>query len=160
LAELARVLGLDPGTRVTGWGLLEGNPRNVAAVEFGRLLPRRNLSRPGTLASLTEQLVELLGRLTPDVVVIETPFTGRFPKAALALAETRGALLVALGRWGGQVVEIEPARAKAAIVGHGRAGKQQVAYVVRHALKLSAEPPPDAADALALALCHVRSVLP
>jgi crossover junction endodeoxyribonuclease RuvC len=132
----------------------------VTSVEFGRFLPRRNLSRPAALASLTEQLEQLLARLAPDVVVIETPFTGRFPKAALALAETRGALLVALGRWGGRVVEIEPARMKAAVVGHGRAEKQQVAYVVRHALKLSKEPPADAADALALALCHVRSVLP
>jgi len=145
---------------VTGWGLLEGTPRNVTSVEFGRFLPRRNLSRPAALASLTEQLEQLLARLAPDVVVIETPFTGRFPKAALALAETRGALLVALGRWGGTVVEIEPAKMKAAVVGHGRAEKQQVAYVVRHALKLSKEPPADAADALALALCHVRSVLP
>jgi len=145
---------------VTGWGLLEGTPRTVTSVEFGRFLPRRNLSRPAALASLTEQLEQLLARLAPDVVVIETPFTGRFPKAALALAETRGALLVALGRWGGRVVEIEPAKMKAAVVGHGRAEKQQVAYVVRHALKLSKEPPADAADALALALCHVRSVLP
>lgn len=145
---------------MTGWGLLEGTPRTVTSVEFGRFLPRRNLSRPAALASLTEQLEQLLARLAPDVVVIETPFTGRFPKAALALAETRGALLVALGRWGGRVVEIEPARMKAAVVGHGRAEKQQVAYVVRHALKLSKEPSADAADALALALCHVRSVLP
>ncbi|MCJ7440775.1 MAG: crossover junction endodeoxyribonuclease RuvC [Thermoanaerobaculaceae bacterium] len=145
---------------MTGWGLLEGTPRTVTSVEFGRFLPRRNLSRPAALASLTEQLEQLLARLAPDVVVIETPFTGRFPKAALALAETRGALLVALGRWGGRVVEIEPARMKAAVVGHGRAEKQQVAYVIRHALKLSKEPPADAADALALALCHVRSVLP
>lgn len=145
---------------MTGWGLLEGTPRTVTSVEFGRFLPRRDLSRPAALASLTEQLEQLLARLAPDVVVIETPFTGRFPKAALALAETRGALLVALGRWGGRVVEIEPARMKAAVVGHGRAEKQQVAYVVRHALKLSKEPPADAADALALALCHVRSVLP
>lgn len=145
---------------MTGWGLLEGNTRTVTAVEFGRLLPRRKLSRPAALASLTEQLEELLGRLTPDVVVIETPFTGRFPQAALALAETRGALLVALGRWGGEFVEIEPARMKAAVVGHGRAEKKQVAYVVRHALGLPVEPPTDAADALGLALCHLRSVLP
>ena len=101
-----------------------------------------------------------MDRLAPEVVVVETPFAGRFPKAALALAETRGALLVALGRWGGEVVEIEPARVKAAVVGHGRAEKQQVAYVVRHALGLREEPPADAADAIALALCHLRSVLP
>jgi crossover junction endodeoxyribonuclease RuvC len=132
----------------------------VSAVEFGRLLPHRDLSRPGVLATLSAQLEELLARLSPDVVVVETPFTGRFPKAALVLAETRGALLAVLGRWGGEVVEYEPARVKAAVVGHGRAEKQQVAYVVRHALNLAAEPPPDAADALAIALCHVRSVLP
>jgi crossover junction endodeoxyribonuclease RuvC len=154
------VLGLDPGTRVTGWGLLEGDPRHVTAVAFGRLLPNRGLSRAKALASLADQVGELVERLSPDVVVVETLYTARFPKAALALAETRGALLAALGRWGGPVVEIEPARVKAAVVGHGRAEKQQVAYVVRHALKLPAEPPADAADALAIALCHVRSALP
>ena len=145
---------------MTGWGLLDGDTRTATAIEFGRLLPRRSLSRPAALAALTEQLEELLVRVIPDVVVIETPFTGRFPKAALALAESRGALLVALGRWGGEVVEIEPARVKAAVVGHGRAEKRQVAYIVRHALGLRVEPPADAADALALALCHLRSVLP
>jgi crossover junction endodeoxyribonuclease RuvC len=145
---------------VTGWGLLEGDTRRVVGVEFGRLIPRRTLARPAALATLTEQLEELLARLAPDVVVIETPFTGRFPKAALALAETRGALLVALGRWGGEVVAIEPARMKAMVVGHGRAEKRQVSYVVRHALSLPEEPPADAADAIALALCHLRSVLP
>ncbi len=130
------------------------------AVEFGRLLPNRGLSRPAALAALSAQLEELLARLSPDVVVVETPFAGRFPQAALALAEARGALLAALGRWGGEVVEYEPARVKAAVVGHGRAEKRQVAYIVRHALGLAAEPPSDAADALAIALCHVRRVLP
>ncbi len=129
-------------------------------MEFGRILPGRKLDRPAALASLAQQLAGLLERLTPDVVVVETPFSARFPKAALALAETRGALLAALGRWGGEVVEIEPARMKAAVVGNGRAEKRQVAYVVRHALRLAVEPPSDAADALALALCHLRGALP
>ncbi len=93
-------------------------------------------------------------------MVIETPFAGRFPKAALVLAEARGALLAELGRWGGEVVELEPARVKAAVVGNGRAEKRQVAYVVRHAFGLEQEPPADAADALALALCHLRGTLP
>jgi crossover junction endodeoxyribonuclease RuvC len=132
----------------------------VSAVAFGRLLPRRGFSRAKALASLADQLRDLVERLAPDVVVVETLYIARFPKAALGLAETRGALLAALGRWGGQVIEVEPARVKAAVVGHGRAEKQQVAYVVRHALKLPAEPPADAADALAIALCHVRSALP
>jgi crossover junction endodeoxyribonuclease RuvC len=132
----------------------------VTAVDFGCLMSRRTLSRAAALASLSGQLEELLGRLAPNVAAVETPFFGRFPKAALALAETRGALLAVLGRWGGEVVELEPARVKAAIVGHGRAEKQQVAFVVRHALGLAELPAPDAADALALALCHLRSALP
>jgi crossover junction endodeoxyribonuclease RuvC len=140
--------------------LIEGDARRVSATGFGRLLPRRNLTRPAALAALADQLTQLLGRLSPDVVVVETPFTARFPKAALALAETRGALLAVLGRWGGEVVEIAPAQVKAAVVGYGRAEKRQVAYVVRHALGLAEEPPADAADALAIALCHVRRFLP
>jgi len=83
-AELTRILGLDPGTRVTGWGLVAGDPRRVTVVEFGRLMPRRALSRAAALASLSDQLEELLGRLAPDVAAVETPFFGRFPKAALA----------------------------------------------------------------------------
>jgi crossover junction endodeoxyribonuclease RuvC len=132
----------------------------VEALGFGGLSPRRGLSHARALASLASQLGDLLGRLAPDVVVIETPFAGRFPKAALVLAEARGALLAELGRWGGEVVELEPARVKAAVVGNGRAEKRQVAYVVRHTLGLDQEPPADAADALALALCHLRGALP
>jgi crossover junction endodeoxyribonuclease RuvC len=109
------------------------------------------------LAVLAAELELLLTRLQPAVVAIETPFSARFPRSALALAEARGALLVALGRWGGPVAEYEPARVKAAVVGHGRAEKQQVVYVVSQVFGLAVPPPADAADALALALCHLRS---
>lgn len=132
----------------------------MSAVEFGCISPPRSSSRAAALAFLSDALAVLLERLTPGVVVVETPFAGQFPKAALALAEARGALLAVLGRWGGEVVELEPARVKAAIVGHGRAEKRQVAFVVTHALGLAQPPPSDAADALALALCHLRSALP
>ena len=132
----------------------------MKAVEYGRISPRRSQSRAAALASLSSQLEKLLERLEPDVAVVETPFAGRFPQAVLALAEARGALLAVLGRWGGKVVELAPAQVKLAVVGHGRAEKRQVAFVVRHALALSEEPPADAADALALALCHLRARLP
>jgi crossover junction endodeoxyribonuclease RuvC len=132
----------------------------VTGVEFGCLAPRRRQSHAAALAALAAELEALVERLRPDVVVVETPFAGRFPKSALVLAEARGALLAVLGRWGGEVVEIEPARVKAAVVGNGRAEKRQVAFVVRHALALETEPPADAADALAVALCHLRRELP
>jgi crossover junction endodeoxyribonuclease RuvC len=122
---------------------------------MGCLKPPRSSGRPAALAFLVERLTELLERLEPDVAVVETPFAARHLHAALALAETRGALLATLGRWGGEVVEYEPARVKASVVGYGRAEKKQVGYVVQQRLGLPSVPAEDAADALALALCHL-----
>ncbi|MGV8039809.1 MAG: crossover junction endodeoxyribonuclease RuvC [Thermoanaerobaculaceae bacterium] len=151
-----RVLGLDPGSRTTGWGLLEGDGRALSSACWGCIHGQRGVPRSLVLAGLAAELEALLTRFQPDVVAVETPFTARFPKAALALAETRGALLAVLGRWGGPVVDYEPARVKAAVVGYGRAEKQQVAYVMSRHLGTDAPPPSDAADALAVALCHLR----
>jgi len=141
---------------VTGWGVVEGSARRAVAAEFGCLRPARGPSRAHVLASLSDQVATLLERVAPDVVAVETPFAGRHPQSALALAEARGAILAVLGRWGGAVVEYEPAKVKAAVVGYGRAEKQQVGFIVRHAFGLEAPPPADAADALAVALCHLR----
>lgn len=152
-----RVLGLDPGSRTTGWGCIEGDGRTLSAACWGCIHGRRDVNRSLVLAGLGVELEKLLARLQPDVVAIETPFSARFPKAALALAEARGALLAVLGRWGGPVVDYEPARVKAAVVGYGRAEKRQVAFVVSRALGTEVPPPADAADALAVALCHLRS---
>lgn len=132
-----------------------GDRRSVTLGEMGCLRPPRDAGRPRALAFLVEQLDVLIARLAPDVVAVETPFAARHLASALALAETRGALLSVLGRWGGEVVEYEPARVKAAVVGHGRAEKRQVGYVVQQRLRLPAPPGEDAADALALALCHL-----
>jgi crossover junction endodeoxyribonuclease RuvC len=140
---------------VTGWGLVVGDRRNAVVGGLGCLRPPRTDGRPRALAFLSERLTALIGETKPDVVVVETPFSARFLKAGLMLAETRGALLAVLGRWGGEVVEYEPARVKAAIVGYGRAEKQQMVFVVQRRLLLSEPPPEDAADALALALCHL-----
>ena len=154
-----RVLGLDPGSRTTGWGLLEGDSRSLWSSSYGCLHGQRGTSRARVLAGLAAGLGDILERQQPEIVAIETPFTAQFPKAALALAETRGALLAVLGRWGGPVVEYEPARIKAAIVGYGRADKHQVAFMISRHLGLGTPPPSDAADALAVALCHLRSGL-
>ena len=151
-----RVLGLDPGSRTTGWGFLDGDARVLRAAAWGCFHGRRGTSRSRVLAGLAAELEALLGKLEPHVVAIETPFAARLPKAALALAETLGALLAVLGRWGGLVVDYEPARVKAAVVGYGRAEKQQVAFMMSRQLGTTTPPPSDAADALAVALCHLR----
>jgi len=146
---------LDPGSRVTGFGFVVGDRRHVEVGGYGCLRPPRSAPRPRALAFLADGLTDLLGRYEPEVVVVETPFSARHLKAGLLLAETRGALLAELGRSRCKVVEYEPARVKAAIVGYGRAEKQQVVYIVQRRLELAEPPPEDAADALALALCYL-----
>lgn len=149
------MLGVDPGTRTTGWGLIEVERGVVTRVVWGCLKGKRGVPRAQTLAQLAEGLRALLVAWQPQVVAVETPFVARFQKASLLLAETRGALLAALGQWQGQVAEYEPARVKAWVVGSGRAEKQQVSWLVQRALAIDTALAPDAADALAVALCHL-----
>lgn len=130
----------------------------MRALAFGCLRSPARLGRPAALAALASQLEEVLAAQRPDVVAVETPFMARFPRAGLALAEARGALLAVLGRWGGRIVELEPAHVKATVVGSGRAEKAQVAYVVRLELGLAELPAGDAADALAIAMCAARAL--
>jgi len=153
-----RVLGLDPGTRLSGWGLLEVEAGHIRQVHWGCLVGLRRAPRPAVLGQLAKALAELLTAWQPHVAVVETPFVARYPKASLQLAETRGVLLSVLGQWGGEVVEYEPARVKAWVVGHGQAAKSQVAWVVQRYLRLPEAPSADAADALALALCHLFAI--
>lgn len=150
-----RVLGVDPGTRTTGWGLIEVENGQITRVAWGCLKGKRGLPRAQTLSGLASALQALLTQWQPHVVAVETPFVARFQRASLLLAETRGALLAALGQWGGQVAEYEPARVKSWVVGNGRAEKQQVAWLVQRLLGVAESLPADAADALAVALCHL-----
>lgn len=150
-----RVLGVDPGTRTTGWGLIEAENGEITRVAWGCLKGKRGLPRAQTLAGLADELLALLAQWQPQVVAVETPFVARFQKASLLLAETRGALLAALGQWGGEVAEYEPARVKSWVVGNGRAEKPQVAWLVQRLLGIAEDLPADAADALAVALCHL-----
>ena len=155
-AAVVRVLGLDPGSRLTGWGVVEGEERAPALLAHGQIALPRAKGRPHALDRLQHELAALLARYRPDVAVLESSFAARYPASSLALAEVRGATLAVLGSWGGAVQEYPPAQVKAAIVGHGRADKRQVAFVVQHTFGLPTPPPADAADAIALALCYLR----
>jgi|YNPBryunderm2012_1023409.scaffolds.fasta_scaffold02591_3 crossover junction endodeoxyribonuclease RuvC len=153
---MLRVLGLDPGSRLTGWGVVDGGAARLELVAYGRLALPRTGGRAATLQRLEGQLEGVLANYQPDLVVIESSFTARYPRSSLALAEVRGAALAVLGRWGGPVQEYPPAQVKAAVVGNGRAEKRQVAFVVQHTFGLTSPPPFDAADAIALAVCYLR----
>jgi crossover junction endodeoxyribonuclease RuvC len=149
------VLGLDPGSQVTGWGLVETVGSRVRAVDEGCITCRRDLAVADRLASMCRELRTLLARWQPAAAVVERPFHGVNARSLIVLAEVRGALLATLAESGLAVDEYTPAEVKMAVTGNGRAEKGQVARMVRLLLGQSGAGPVrhDATDALALAIC-------
>ncbi len=151
------VLGIDPGTVVVGYGAVvvrQGGPRLLAA---GCLRARRRDSPPKRLGTLLDQLEDLIARLKPKVVAVESAFAGENIQSAIRVGEGRGLALAVAARRGIEVIEIAPASAKRALVGNGRADKEQVAQMVASELRLSEPPRPlDATDALSIALTYVH----
>lgn len=148
------ILGLDPGSLHTGYGLVEKAGSELRAVDWGRIsIPRRQeLSR--RLANLVASVGELLDRCSPDLAVLETPFHGLNARSLIVLAQARGALLASVGGRGLEVREYTPAEVKSAVTGNGRAGKEQVARMVQLLLALEGETlAEDTSDALAVAVC-------
>ncbi|MEM8758452.1 MAG: crossover junction endodeoxyribonuclease RuvC [Planctomycetota bacterium] len=156
-----RVLGIDPGTRVTGYGCIEPAPRLGARpklIEAGvvRLAGRDHTPPLGArLIELERDLVEMLGRLRPDVVCIESLFSNpKHPGTVITMAHARGVILLAASRSVGEVVEVPPAEVKRAVAGSGKAEKSQMQSSVQRVLGLAEPPSPaDVADALAIAIC-------
>jgi crossover junction endodeoxyribonuclease RuvC len=147
------ILGLDPGSIHTGYGVVEAHGTRLTLVEGGRIsLPARQ-PLPARLAELARELAGLVDRLEPEVVVLETPFHGLNPRSLIVLAQARGALLSVVGGRRVEIREYSPAEIKSAVAGNGRADKQQVARMVRLLLRLEGELAPDATDALAVAIC-------
>lgn len=148
------ILGLDPGSLHTGYGMVEKNGSALVAVDAGRFSCPRALDLPRRLAHLVSRLDELVAARRPDLAVLETPFLGMSSRSLIVLAQARGALLAVLAGRGIEIREYSPAEVKSAVTGNGRADKDQVARMVR--LLLSARGDgwaSDATDALALALC-------
>lgn len=150
------VLGIDPGTRVVGYGAIVANGRGPKLFGAGVLQPGARLDVPARLGVILAEFEELLAEVRPDVVVVEQAFAARNLQSALRIGEGRGVILAAAARFGSQIVQFAPAVAKKALVGNGAADKTQVAAMVAATLGLAEAPEPlDATDALALALAHV-----
>ncbi len=152
-----RVLGLDPGTALLGWGVLEGEgePHLVA---YGVVKTPAGHSLAERLQMLVSRLREIVAHFTPDTAALEELFFARNVRTAFAVGQARGACLVALAEAGLPVHEYTPLQVKQAVTGYGRADKTQVQRMVRSLLHLEEIPrPDDAADALAVALCHFYS---
>jgi len=156
-----RILGIDPGTLRLGYGVIEcagGGAGKVQYVECGVISASARHARAARLAEIGRGLRELMAELRPDAVAMEEAFHGANVQSALALGEARGVAIFVAAEQGLAITGYPPATVKLAVVGHGRATKQQVGYLVRALLAMRRTPEPDAADALAIAICHARRV--
>ena len=153
-----RIFGIDPGSQRTGYGCVESIGRRHALVICGSLSGPKGASFPDRLHAIHEGLKALIARHQPDCVAIEDIFHHRNVRSALKLGQARGIALLAASEAGLPVVSYAPAAVKRAVVGYGRAEKQQVQQMVKLLLGLAQPPTPhDAADALAVAICHLQA---
>jgi crossover junction endodeoxyribonuclease RuvC len=151
-----RILGIDPGTLRLGYGVIDrASPARMTYVECGVISAPRG-ARMARLHVIGRALRELVEELRPDAVAIEEAFFGKSVQSTLALGEARGVALFVAAECGLTVTGYAPAQVKSTVVGHGRASKEQTAFLVRTLLSLRRTPALDAADALAIAICHAR----
>lgn len=151
-----RILGVDPGSLHAGWGLIGGMPRHPTLLASGIIHLPATGAFPTRLHRLHRDFEDLVGRLAPTAAAVESPFHGANARSALQLAHARGVLLLVLAAAGLPIAEYAPAVVKKSVTGNGRAEKVQVQQMVARLLGLRNQTPPrDAADALAVALCHV-----
>jgi crossover junction endodeoxyribonuclease RuvC len=149
-------IGIDPGTRHLGWGVIRAEGNQLAHVAHGVIDADAGLSLERRLVVIDTSLAEIIGRYQPEVASVETLFFHRDPQAAAKLGHARGVVLLAMSRASVEVAEYAPAHVKLAVTGKGNADKRQVAHMVRALLALDGPPRSDAADALALAITHCR----
>jgi crossover junction endodeoxyribonuclease RuvC len=156
-----RIFGIDPGSERTGYGCVESDGRRHVLVACGTVAVPPGDTFPNRLARIHSGLSALLTSYRPDCVAIENLFHAANVRSALKLGHARGVAMLAAVEAGCDVVEYTPAEIKRAVVGYGRAEKQQVGQMVKLLLGLRAAPTPhDAADALAVAICHLHSMAP
>ena len=151
-------LGIDPGTATTGYGLVEGRSDRLTLVECGILTTPAGEPLPRRLYAIYNGLAGLIERYHPESVAVEELFFANNARTALAVGQARGVILLAITMAGLPVAEYTPLQVKMAVAGYGRAEKAQVQGMVRVLLGLDAVPQPDdAADAVAIAICHLQT---
>lgn len=151
------VIGLDPGLRCTGWGLIEAEDNRLRHIANGVVAPDPSEDLARRLVRLHDGLAEVLAGYTPDEAAVETTLANRNPESTLKLGMARGVALLTASLGGVPVVEYLPMVVKRAVVGTGHAAKQQVAMMVGRLLPGCTIATPDSADALAVAICHAHS---
>src|ERR1700722_1319815 len=155
-ASVIRILGIDPGLRKTGWGLIEVTGSRLAFVRWGSIETEADSATAERLALIHRALANLIHDERPDEGAVEETFVNRDPQSALKLGQARGVALAALSLGGLPVAEYAANLIKKTVVGVGHAEKEQVAMMVKMLLPASEARSPDAADALAAAICHAQ----
>ena len=151
-----RIIGIDPGTLICGYGVLEQDRQGLHVLDYGVVRARKG-ELPQRLGVIHAGLLSIFARHKPDVAAVEGAFYGKNPRTAMKIGEARGMVMVAAVASGAEVFEYAPATVKKSVVGVGQASKEQVQQMVRLILNLPEPPEPaDAADALALAICHAH----
>lgn len=152
---MTRILGIDPGSVITGYGIIDQDTRGERAVDWGCVHTQAG-EWPARLKCIYDAIGAVVEKFNPDEVAIESAFVHRNAASALKLGQARAAALCGVFAAAGGVFEYAPRAVKLAVVGAGGASKDQVQHMVKALLKLDEAPPADAADALAVALCHAH----
>ena len=153
-----KILGIDPGYGITGFGLIEADRGQYRLLSCGAITTPPNTDFSWRLGVIYNDMTQLLQVAQPEAVAIEELFFGQNVTTGIKVAQSRGVVLLAIEQAGLPLFEYKPAQVKQAVVGYGRAGKRQVMEMTRALLGLKAVPrPDDAADALAIALCHAQT---
>lgn len=150
-----RILGIDPGYGIVGYGIIDFEKSKYAVVDYGTIQTPKDESVPQRLAYIYQALEEIINHFKPDNIAVEEIFYFKNQTTIIPVAEARGVILLACTKFCGHLFEYTPLQIKQALTGQGRAEKQQVQFMVKNILKLDKIPKPDdAADALAVAICH------
>ncbi len=152
-----RVMGIDPGSRITGYGFVEQQGSRLVHIDNGAVFTDRADDFPGRIKLIFDGLMAVINQYSPVAVAVEDLFFSVNVKSALKLGQARGAAIAAAVHCGLPVFEYTPTQVKQAVVGQGRAGKDQVQKMIRALLSLPEVAQADASDALAVAVCHINS---
>ena len=155
--SVPRILGIDPGLRVTGFGVIEKHGNQLVYVASGCIKSNDKQALPERIATLFAGISEVIATYRPDQAAVEKVFVNVNPQSTLLLGQARGAAISALVHGGLPVAEYTALQVKQAVVGHGKAAKEQVQDMVVRLLSLAGSPTADAADALACAICHAHA---
>lgn len=155
-----KILGIDPSSAATGYGILESRDGEAAVLAYGTIKPARRAALPDKLLEIKSGIETLLREFRPEEVAVENPFYAQNVKTAMTLGQVRGAVLVAIAGARTPLFEYSPLEIKKAVTGYGQAEKSQVGVMIRTLLRIDDDAmEEDAADALACALCHLNTRL-